>query len=532
MVAPYQATAVPSAGPSPWVGISNAAQAAPATASAGTAVATGFATAPPPQAPTGAPSRRSSLKTALLVLSVVGLAFTIGWSTWSGVTSGGILWLSALWSPAVWLFAVALVQVLRDRPPTALVAAFIGATISATTYFGVTIIQGFTLPLSLLILSTTYLGLSLAGTVLCLRSRMHATSGPCPTSVILPQGVLLFLTITGATSALNALIGTQLTDILCVQWGYEGYACTPYVQPFLSMLVAPSDVLPAAVQVAGWCVAALVVVLGAATLVLMARRRNYGASGGLTTLAAVIVALHAVIFASQARYQLWDLALVIVGMATITVLALMIWAPSARAWFAGTWVPGPRGAAVITNTGLVGANGVVALNAPGSLPAAAPIQYPAPAGLAASGQGTIANPAQPALSQPGAPQVAPVAGTQAAPSPLAGQTVVGADGKTYTLMPAAPAPQAVPALGGVPTASPEAVAMLPPTSTTFWISFFFGLFGLIPMSTANTTARSLGVVTNSYTHAFLKGWLIGAAAWTAVTVAAYALIIAAALNGY
>ena len=80
---------------------------------------------------------------------------------------------------------------------------------------------------------------------------------------------------------------------------------------------------------------------------------------------------------------------------------------------------------------------------------------------------------------------------------------------------------------GRPLDQATIAALLPTTRLTFWISFFFGLFGLIPMLTANSTAKNLGVVTNAYNHAMIKGLLIGTATWTATTIAFYAIIFAA-----
>ena len=80
---------------------------------------------------------------------------------------------------------------------------------------------------------------------------------------------------------------------------------------------------------------------------------------------------------------------------------------------------------------------------------------------------------------------------------------------------------------GRPLDQATIATLLPTTRLTFWISFFFGLFGLIPMLTANSTAKNLGVVTNAYNHAMIKGLLIGTATWTATTIAFYAIIFAA-----
>lgn len=71
----------------------------------------------------------------------------------------------------------------------------------------------------------------------------------------------------------------------------------------------------------------------------------------------------------------------------------------------------------------------------------------------------------------------------------------------------------------------EIAAMLPTTRPTFWVSLFFGLFGLLPMVTANSTARSLGVVTNAYNSAMIKGFVLGILMWTAITAASYTIIL-------
>ena len=71
----------------------------------------------------------------------------------------------------------------------------------------------------------------------------------------------------------------------------------------------------------------------------------------------------------------------------------------------------------------------------------------------------------------------------------------------------------------------EIAAILPTTRPTFWVSLFFGLFGLLPMLTANSTARNLGVVTNAYNSAMIKGFVLGILMWTAITAASYAIIL-------
>lgn len=78
---------------------------------------------------------------------------------------------------------------------------------------------------------------------------------------------------------------------------------------------------------------------------------------------------------------------------------------------------------------------------------------------------------------------------------------------------------------GNPLNDAEIAAMLPTTRPTFWVSLFFGLFGLLPMLTANSTARSLGVVTNAYNSAMIKGFVLGILMWTAITAASYTIIL-------
>ena len=78
---------------------------------------------------------------------------------------------------------------------------------------------------------------------------------------------------------------------------------------------------------------------------------------------------------------------------------------------------------------------------------------------------------------------------------------------------------------GKPLNDTDIAAMLPTTRPTFWVSLLFGLFGLLPMFTANSTARSLGVVTNAYNNAMIKGFVLGILMWTAITAASYTIIL-------
>ena len=78
---------------------------------------------------------------------------------------------------------------------------------------------------------------------------------------------------------------------------------------------------------------------------------------------------------------------------------------------------------------------------------------------------------------------------------------------------------------GNPLNDADIAAMLPTTRPTFWVSLFFGLFGLLPMLTANSTARSLGVVTNAYNSAMIKGFVLGILMWTAIAATSYTIIL-------
>ena len=85
---------------------------------------------------------------------------------------------------------------------------------------------------------------------------------------------------------------------------------------------------------------------------------------------------------------------------------------------------------------------------------------------------------------------------------------------------------------GTPLDDASVAKLLPSVRPTFWISFFFGLFGLIPMITANSTARGLGVVTHAYNHAMIKGLLLGIAAWFGLVFMLYAALLFSALPSH
>ena len=85
---------------------------------------------------------------------------------------------------------------------------------------------------------------------------------------------------------------------------------------------------------------------------------------------------------------------------------------------------------------------------------------------------------------------------------------------------------------GTPLDDASVAALLPSVRPTFWISFFFGLFGLIPMITANSTARGLGVVTHAYNHAMIKGLLLGIVTWFGLVFTLYAVVLFSALSSH
>lgn len=85
---------------------------------------------------------------------------------------------------------------------------------------------------------------------------------------------------------------------------------------------------------------------------------------------------------------------------------------------------------------------------------------------------------------------------------------------------------------GTPLDDASVATLLPSVRPTFWISFFFGLFGLIPMITANSTARGLGVVTHAYNHAMIKGLLLGIATWLGLVFTLYAVVLFSALSSH
>lgn len=221
-------------------------------------------------------------------------------------------------------------------------------------------------------------------------------------------------------------------------------------------------------------------VLGVGVVVVSNRRRYYAAFVTLTVLQALVFAAESVV-----DHQIY------IGDLIVLSSMAMVWSRPVRQWFSSTWSPGD-----------------------------VPVGH--------------------------APAVVPVGMPAAVPSVYAqGREILGADGRMYMAVPIGSSlseSAAAQGVGGdttplmdVPSGdvdvSARAAAMLPSTRTTFWISFFFGLFGLIPMMMGNSMARNLGVVTNSYNREFLKGWLIGVAVWGGLSVLILLLVyVEVALN--
>ena len=221
-------------------------------------------------------------------------------------------------------------------------------------------------------------------------------------------------------------------------------------------------------------------VLGVGVVVVSNRRRYYAAFVTLTVLQALVFAAESVV-----EHQIY------IGDLIVLSSMAMVWSRPVRQWFSSTWSPGD-----------------------------VPVGH--------------------------APAVVPVGMPAAVPSVYAqGREILGADGRMYMAVPIGSSlseSATAQGVGGdttplmdVPSGdldvSARAAAMLPSTRTTFWISFFFGLFGLIPMMMGNSMARNLGVVTYSYNREFLKGWLIGVAVWGGLSVLILLLVyVEVALN--
>lgn len=414
---------------------------------------------------------------------------------------------------------IALVQLVRRRFPTGLVALMITSVHAAVCAIMVMIVELFGYGATNIIVNAISV---LAIFVLCLvgllaasgRSATAQWRRPQPLSVGLTHGVCLYFVV------LAVLFLVDLTLFLSIDISFQLYWFSYFWPDFLAAALA----------------AAAYLVFGVAGLVAHVSRRPGGMVGAAAAAwtSLFIYTVFRLIYRGKDGYinyggydaydamesirsffvrdydaygrDVWEdfawfnTAGDIIVLALILVLSLAAMSRSARSWAAGAQlsgvIPVPGGAAPYNAAGL---------NSP-------PVGAPSAAG----GIGAVAQAGAPS-ADPGAP-AAPVPG---AGTGLGGLTVVGADGQTYTLVPTG---QLAARGGGAPVAS--APAALPPASITFWVSFFFGLFGLIPMLLANRTARSLGVVTNSYNYAFLKGWLLGALTGMLIFVTLLAVVLA------
>ena len=221
--------------------------------------------------------------------------------------------------------------------------------------------------------------------------------------------------------------------------------------------------------------------LGVLVLVLVSRRRWY-------VVFAVLVVAQVIIYVFE--YVSWYRDEI--SPLVVVAAAVVVWMRSVRQWFSGTWNPSdvPVGhSPVVVPVGM-------AVTVPGVHPQGQRV-------LGSDGNLSMAVPAASSLFES---MVTQGAGGDPAPS----VDVPPADVDIYA----------------------RVAAMLPSTRTTFWISFFFGLFGLIPMMMGNSMARNLGVVTNSYNREFLKGWLIGVAVWGGLSLLSLLLLYGSVSSSY
>ena len=221
--------------------------------------------------------------------------------------------------------------------------------------------------------------------------------------------------------------------------------------------------------------------LGVSVLVLANRRRWY-------VVFAVLVVAQVIIYVFE--YVSWYRDEI--SPLVVVAAAVVVWTRSVRQWFSGTWNPGD----------------VQVGHAPVVLPV----------GMAAAVPGTYSQGHQ-MLGADGHLNMAVPAGSSLSES----MNAQGSGGD--------PAPSRD-VLSTDADVSARVAAMLPSTRTTFWVSFFFGLFGLIPMMMGNSMARNLGVVTNSYNREFLKGWLIGMAVWGGLSLLSLLLLYGSAASSY
>ncbi|MDO4654516.1 hypothetical protein [Actinomyces sp.] len=252
-----------------------------------------------------------------------------------------------------------------------------------------------------------------------------------------------------------AIVGVVdgFTGLLYLFYGIAGYPGHPSSDALISYGADLTD---------GGVFDVVRLLLGVLVLVLVSRRRWY-------VVFAVLVVAQVIIYVFE--YVSWYRDEI--SPLVVVAAAVVVWTRSVRRWFSATWNPSdvPMGhAPVVVPMGM-------AVTVPGVHPQERRV-------FGSDGHLNMEVPAASSLSES-----------------------IGAQGSGGD---PAPSRDALPADVDV---SARVAVMLPSTRTIFWISFFFGLFGLIPMMMGNSMARNLGVVTNSYNREFLKGWLIGMAVW-------------------
>lgn len=262
------------------------------------------------------------------------------------------------------------------------------------------------------------------------------------------------------------------TRLLYFFYGVAGYPGHPFSDTLISDGVGLTD---------GGVFDVVRLLLGVLVLVLANRRRWY-------VVFAVLVVAQVIIYVFE--YVSWYRDEI--SPLVVVAAAVVVWMRSVRQWFSGTWNPSdvPVGhSPVVVPVGM-------AVTVPGVHPQGQRV-------LGSDGNLSMAVPAASSLFES---MVTQGAGGDPAPS----VDVPPADVDIYA----------------------RVAAMLPSTRTTFWISFFFGLFGLIPMMMGNSMARNLGVVTNSYNREFLKGWLIGVAVWGGLSLLSLLLLYGSVSSSY
>ena len=262
------------------------------------------------------------------------------------------------------------------------------------------------------------------------------------------------------------------TSLLYFFYGIAGYPGHPFSDTLIGDGVGLTD---------GGIFDVVRLLLGVLVLVLVSRRRWY-------VVFAVLVVAQVIIYVFE--YVSWYRDEI--SPLVVVAAAVVVWMRSVRQWFSGTWNP----------------SDVPVGHSPVVVPVGMAVTVP---GVHPQGQRVLGSDGNLSMAVPAASSLFESMGTQGAGGdPAPSVDVPPADVDIYA----------------------RVAAMLPSTRTTFWISFFFGLFGLIPMMMGNSMARNLGVVTNSYNREFLKGWLIGVAVWGGLSLLSLLLLYGSASSSY